>query len=127
MLDLPEVLRGGVESVLHNFNLNLLQLVNSHISSTEKPRRSCTIHSTLCGNPNERKPLNGFLILYKYYIHLPAPTGRRLQTPWIYQHQLDGITNSLIYRHQPEGSFNSLYLRTPTGWKHQLPTLQELT
>ena len=72
---------GGGESILDNFNLNLLQLVIAHIPSTEQPKRSCTIHINLRGNPNERKPLNAFLILYKDYIHFPTPTGWEHQLP----------------------------------------------
>ena len=49
-----EVLRGGGrggESVLDNFKIKLLESTIAHITSTKQPRKSCTIHSNLRGNP----------------------------------------------------------------------------
>ena len=51
--------RGG-ESILDNFDLNLLQLVIAHISSVEEPRRSCKVHSNLRGNPKREKTVEFF-------------------------------------------------------------------
>ena len=53
-----------------------------------------------------------------------APTRRRLRPPWLYQHLLDGSTNSLLYRHRLEGSFDSLPCATlPPYNMNQFTTL----
>ena len=114
--------RGEGESVLDNFNLNLLQLVIAHILSAKKWRSHAQYIIIYVETQNERKPLNAFLILYKDYIHFPTPTiwehqlpdlhepaWRKLQifefigtdlkeaqTPWIYRNQPEGISNSLF-------------------------------
>ena len=53
---------------------------------------------------------------------LLAPSRRRLQPSWFYQHLLDGSTNSLVYRHWPKGSYDSLLFRhRPGGNSYFLP------
>jgi hypothetical protein len=113
-------------------NINQQCIINNHID---------IIHHNLCGNPNGRKPRNGFLIYQRIHSleaqlpNSPAATGRRLQPP-IYRLQPEGSYNSLNFlaptrrrlqppdfRIQPEGSSNSLSSLTPTGRRLQPPFL----
>ena len=110
MLDLLGVLREGGESVLNNFNLNLLQLVITHIPSIEKPRGSCIVHNNLRGNPKWEKTTKCFSYIIQILHSSTSTNWMGAPTPGFTTINLKEAPTPGIYKHQLEGSSNSLFL-----------------
>ena len=109
LLDLLGVLRGGGESVLDNFNLNLLQLVIAYKPSEEQQTRLSPVHSKFTWKPK----VGENHIMFSYIIQILHS---------FYQHWLDGSSTSLDFlaptrkRLQPLGFTNSSWMGSPNPW-----------